>query len=78
MTTINRKVSQYRAVIHTRSIDRVKTILGHERLISQPDGSYCFSLGQNQKKRIFEMDHDGVLSLISLSPVYPDLEEMVQ
>jgi ABC-2 type transport system ATP-binding protein len=76
MQDINRSSVVYQSVFHTGHIDRVKKLLEYKHLESQPDGSFLIAYTTKQKKQFLELATKGEISILSIVPIYPELEEM--
>ncbi len=76
MNDISKSDIRYQVICHTVDLERIHQYVDYCDCEFQPDGSYRFLINHKDKKTILKMATDGYLTLSSLTPAYPSIEEI--
>ncbi len=76
MNDIHRNITRYEAVVHGSDMKIFDHIEGRIQVEAQPDGSHKILADKAAKDRIIELVSGQQLSLASLTPVYPAIEDI--
>ena len=78
MNNLPESKNVYQAVFNSKDTDILKSKFQEYGIEEQPDGSYLIKLDDMGKQKFIQIAGQGLVKMVSFTPIYPDFEEMLR